>query len=48
MWKSLEEKLLVHNYVDAGHFFTDFNSPDYNPAASELAWKRTMDLLSQL
>jgi dienelactone hydrolase len=37
-----------HNYVDAGHFFTDFNSTDYSASASELAWKRTLDFLDQI
>jgi dienelactone hydrolase len=37
-----------HNYPDTAHFFTDLNSIDYNAAASELAWKRALDLLHRL
>ena len=37
-----------HNYLDVGHFFTDFNSTDYNAAASELAWKRALEFVDQL
>jgi len=35
-----------HSYSDAGHFFTDFNSSDYNSAASELAWRRALHFLA--
>jgi dienelactone hydrolase len=35
-----------HQYPKAGHFFTDFNSSDYNSAASELAWIRALHLLA--
>ena len=37
-----------HSYSDTSHFFTDFNSTDYNAAASELAWKRALDFLERL
>jgi dienelactone hydrolase len=38
----------AHIYPDSGHFFTDFNSTDYNAAASELAWSRTLAFLERL
>ncbi|UWZ86918.1 dienelactone hydrolase family protein [Occallatibacter riparius] len=36
------------SYSEAGHFFTDFNSTDYDAAASELAWKRALKFLHEL
>jgi dienelactone hydrolase len=38
----------THNYPDTGHFFTDFNSADYNAAASKLTWTRALAFLKSL
>jgi dienelactone hydrolase len=37
-----------HNYIGTKHFFTDFNSTDYDVVASELAWKRALVFLDGL
>jgi len=36
-----------YSYGETGHFFTDFNSTDYNLAASELAWRRALSFLQE-
>jgi len=37
--------LEVFRYPGAGHFYTDRDLPDHDPAASELTWRRVLDFL---
>ncbi|MES4891742.1 dienelactone hydrolase family protein [Streptomyces sp. NPDC096012] len=37
--------LEVFRYPGAGHFYTDPDLPDYDPAAAELTWRRVLDFL---
>lgn len=39
-------ELEVFRYPGAGHFYTDPESPDHDPAASELTWARVLDFLA--
>jgi dienelactone hydrolase len=36
----------VHEYRDAGHFFTDLTLPDYNAAAAAAAWTQVLAMLA--
>jgi dienelactone hydrolase len=38
----------VFTYPAVGHFFTDPDVPDYNPAAADLAWRRSLRFLASL
>lgn len=38
----------VFTYPQVGHFFTDPSLPDHDPAATALAWERSVSFLSQL
>ncbi|MFI6703619.1 dienelactone hydrolase family protein [Streptomyces sp. NPDC050509] len=37
--------LEVFRYPGAGHFYTDRDLPDHDPAAAELTWRRVLDFL---
>ncbi|MEV0720080.1 dienelactone hydrolase family protein [Asanoa sp. NPDC050611] len=39
--------LEVFRYPGAGHFFTDGDLPDHDPAAAELTWRRVLDFLDK-
>ncbi|GAA1350407.1 dienelactone hydrolase family protein [Streptomyces beijiangensis] len=38
-------ELEVFRYPGAGHFYTDRELPDHDPAAAELTWQRVLDWL---
>ncbi|MFD9128419.1 dienelactone hydrolase family protein [Kitasatospora sp. NPDC059571] len=38
--------LEVFRYPGAGHFYTDRELPDHDPAAAELTWQRVLDFLA--
>ncbi|MFE9782204.1 dienelactone hydrolase family protein [Streptomyces sp. NPDC005775] len=35
----------IFRYPGAGHFYTDLELPDHDPAAAELTWHRVLDFL---
>ncbi len=37
--------LEIFRYPGAGHFYTDPELPDHDPAAAELTWRRVLDFL---
>ena len=41
----LGKKFIYHLYPSVGHSFFDETAPQYNAAAAELAWKRTLEFL---
>ncbi|RSD08490.1 dienelactone hydrolase family protein [Amycolatopsis eburnea] len=35
----------VHTYPGLGHFYTDADGPDHDPAAADLTWERVLEFL---
>jgi carboxymethylenebutenolidase len=38
-------KVTLHVYQGPGHWFFEHDRPEYDPAAAELAWQRTLEFL---
>jgi dienelactone hydrolase len=38
----------LYTYPNVGHFFTDPGAPDYNEAAADLVWERSLSFLRSL
>jgi carboxymethylenebutenolidase len=36
-----------HIYPGVGHWFVEEDRPEYDPAAAELAWERTIEFLKK-
>jgi carboxymethylenebutenolidase len=36
----------VHSYEGVGHFFAEEGTPEFDPAAADLAWERTIEFLT--